>query len=232
MDPRRQDATCADVDEENQTAAAVTCCAPARAALQDLTRPIDVGDFGVRRRTRGGGGGGGDEGAAFGAWPFLGPLLFENQTSDCRDHCANERSAPSSPFPFFLSPEAGYGVAFLTRRYVSVTQNTAFLSYLRLAMFMALVSSAIVMSFHLKNEPSAIELRMAKPLGLVFWALSVACLALGLANYIRTVNKYGRRAALVQTGWKTQGILTAIVFVIVGTCVTLLVINRLVENGR
>ncbi|KAL8348416.1 hypothetical protein RB598_001621 [Gaeumannomyces tritici] len=208
MDPRRQDATCADVDEENQTAAAVTCCAPARAALQDLTRPIDVGDFGVRRRTRGGGGGGGDEGAAFGAWPFLGPLLFENQTSDCRDHCANERSAPSSPFPFFLSPEAGYGVAFLTRR------------------------SAIVMSFHLKNEPSAIELRMAKPLGLVFWALSVACLALGLANYIRTVNKYGRRAALVQTGWKTQGILTAIVFVIVGTCVTLLVINRLVENGR
>ncbi|EJT77768.1 hypothetical protein GGTG_02873 [Gaeumannomyces tritici R3-111a-1] len=199
MDPRRQDATCADVDEEDQTAAAVTCCAPARAALQDLTRPIDVGDFGVRRRTRGGGGGGGDEGAAFGAWPFLGPLLFENQTSDCRDHCANERT---------------------------------FLSYLRLAMFMALVSSAIVMSFHLKNEPSAIELRMAKPLGLVFWALSVACLALGLANYIRTVNKYGRRAALVQTGWKTQGILTAIVFVIVGTCVTLLVINRLVENGR
>ncbi|KAL8315240.1 hypothetical protein RB593_008694 [Gaeumannomyces tritici] len=208
MDPRRQDATCADVDEEDQTAAAVTCCAPARAALQDLTRPIDVGDFGVRRRTRGGGGGGGDEGAAFGAWPFLGPLLFENQTSDCRDHCANERSAPSSPFPFFLSPEAGYDVAFLTRR------------------------SAIVMSFHLKNEPSAIELRMAKPLGLVFWALSLACLALGLANYIRTVNKYGRRAALVQTGWKTQGILTAIVFVIVGTCVTLLVINRLVENGR
>ncbi|KAL8352200.1 hypothetical protein RB601_002490 [Gaeumannomyces tritici] len=153
MDPRRQDATCADVDEEDQTAAAVTCCAPARAALQDLTRPIDVGDFGVRRRTRGGGGGGGDEGAAFGAWPFLGPLLFENQTSDCRDHCANERT---------------------------------FLSYLRLAMFMALVSSAIVMSFHLKNEPSAIELRMAKPLGLVFWALSVACLALGLANYIST----------------------------------------------
>ncbi|KAL8407885.1 hypothetical protein RB594_006620 [Gaeumannomyces avenae] len=196
MDPRRQDATCADVDEEDQTAAAVTCCAPARAALQDLTRPIDVDDFGVRRRARGGGD---DEGAAFGAWPFLGPLLFENQTSDCRDHCANERT---------------------------------FLSYLRLAMFMALVSSAIVMSFHLKNEPSAIELRMAKPLGLVFWALSLACLALGLANYIRTVNKYGRRAALVQTGWKTQGILTAIVFVIVGTCVTLLVINRLVENGR
>ncbi|KAL8382746.1 hypothetical protein RB595_006504 [Gaeumannomyces hyphopodioides] len=194
MDPRRQGATCADVDEEDQTA--VTCCAPARAALQDLARPVDVGDFGVRRRARGGRG---DEGAAFGAWPFLGPLLFENQTSDCRDHCANERT---------------------------------FLSYLRLAMFMALVSSAIVMSFHLKNQPSAIELRMAKPLGLVFWFLSLACLALGLANYIRTVNKYGRRAALVQTGWKTQGILTVIVFVIVGTCVTLLVINRLVENGR
>lgn len=25
-------------------------------------------------------------------WPLFGPLLFENESSDCRDHCANERS--------------------------------------------------------------------------------------------------------------------------------------------
>jgi hypothetical protein len=45
---------------------------------------------------------------------------------------------------------------------------------------------------------------MALPLGVVFWALGVACLAVGFGNYIKTVTKYSRRMALVQTGWKTQ----------------------------
>lgn len=155
-------------------------------------------------------GGGSSSSASFFAWPFLGPLLFENQTSDARDHCANERT---------------------------------FLSYLRLSVYMAVVAVAIVLSFHLKSRPSPAELRMAKPLGLVFWCLSVACLLVGLGNYIRefsdlsllcpprpyvllfrprgdqwvkvdgadmqgclveTVNKYSRKAAIVQSGIKTQ----------------------------
>jgi len=39
--------------------------------------------------------------ATFWASPFLGPLLFQNESSDARDHCANERSglSPSSPSP-------------------------------------------------------------------------------------------------------------------------------------
>lgn len=49
---------------------------------------------------------------------------------------------------------------------------------------MAVVSVAIVLSFHLKNEPSDFELRMAKPLGIVFWILAVSCLFLGVGNYI------------------------------------------------
>lgn len=79
-----------------------------------------------------------------------------------------------------------------------------FLSYLRLSMYMSIVAVAIVVSFHLKSQPSALELRMAKPLGIIFWLLSISCLALGLGNYMKTVNKYSRRAAIVQTGWKTQ----------------------------
>lgn len=71
---------------------------------------------------------------------------------------------------------------------------------------MAVVSIAIVISFHLKSEPTQFELRMAKPLGIVFWLLSLACLSAGLGNYIKTVNKYSRRAAIVQTGWKTQAV--------------------------
>lgn len=96
-------------------------------------------------------------GSSFFTWPFLGPLLFENQTSDARDHCANERT---------------------------------FLSYLRLSVYMAVVAVAIVLSFHLKSQPSPAELRMAKPLGLVFWALSVACLLVGLGNYIREFSHF------------------------------------------
>lgn len=50
---------------------------------------------------------------------------------------------------------------------------------------MAVVAVAIVLSFHLKHKATDVELRMAKPMGAIFWALSVACLLVGVANYIR-----------------------------------------------
>lgn len=55
--------------------------------------------------------------------------------------------------------------------------------------------------------------------------LSLACLAVGLSNYIKTVTKYARRAALVQTGWKTQMVVTIIAIVIVGCCGLFLAVN-------
>jgi hypothetical protein len=80
----------------------------------------------------------------------------------------------------------------------------AFLSWLRLAIYMAVVSVAILISFHLKNQPSPLERKIALPFGIIFWFLALACLASGTANYIKTVEKYSKRQALVQTGWKTQ----------------------------
>ena len=112
-------------------------------------------------------------GTTFWTSPLLGPLLFSNDSSDARDHAANERT---------------------------------FLSYLRLSTYMAVVSVAITLSFHLKSQPTDVELRMARPLGLVFWLLAVACLALGFGNYVNTLNKYSRKAAIVQTGWRTQSV--------------------------
>ena len=85
-------------------------------------------------------------------------------------------------------------------------QPQTFLSYLRLSVTMAVVSVAIVLSFHLKHEPTPLELRMSRPLGVIFWVLSLAALAAGLGNYMKTVNKYSRRVAIVQTGWKTQSV--------------------------
>ena len=79
-----------------------------------------------------------------------------------------------------------------------------FLSWLRLSIYMAVVSIAIIVSFHLKSEPTRLEKRISFPLGLVFWFLSLACLASGCANYVKTVTKYSRRQAIVQSGWKTQ----------------------------
>ena len=71
---------------------------------------------------------------------------------------------------------------------------------------MAVVSVAIVISFHLKSQPSPLERRIALPLGLIFWLLALVCLCLGLANYVSTVTRYSRRQALVQSGWKTQAV--------------------------
>lgn len=69
---------------------------------------------------------------------------------------------------------------------------------------MSVVSIAIIVSFHLKTQPTKVEERMAVPVGMIFWGLSVACLASGCANYVKTVMKYSRRQALVQSGLKTQ----------------------------
>lgn len=69
---------------------------------------------------------------------------------------------------------------------------------------MAIVAVAILISFHLKQEPSPLELRVALPFGIIFWLLAIACLVSGLANYIKTVERYSKREALVQSGWKTQ----------------------------
>jgi hypothetical protein len=55
---------------------------------------------------------------------------------------------------------------------------------------MAVVAVAIVLSFHLKNQPSPLELRMARPLGIIFWLLSVLTLFVGVANYISTYACY------------------------------------------
>ncbi|CAG8961615.1 hypothetical protein HYFRA_00006152 [Hymenoscyphus fraxineus] len=105
-----------------------------------------------------------------------------------------------------------------------------FLSYLRLSIYMSVVAIAIVVSFHVKRQPTKAEMRMAKPLGIVFWCLSVTCLVLGLGNYMKTVNKYSRRAAIVQTGWKTQTVLSVIATSIVGVCIVFLATNSQRRN--
>ena len=69
---------------------------------------------------------------------------------------------------------------------------------------MAVVAVAILISFHLKNEASELEKKVALPFGLIFWFLGIACLISGLNNYIKTVNRYSRRQALVQSGVATQ----------------------------
>ncbi|KAJ5604275.1 hypothetical protein N7537_007231 [Penicillium hordei] len=121
--------------------------------------------------------------------PYFGALLFENTSSDARDHCANERT---------------------------------FLSWLRLSMYLAVVSLAIIISFHFREQPTGLERRMAIPLGIIFWLLSLTCLVNGFANYSRTVKKYARKAALVQSGWKTQVVFTVVGTVILGSCILFL----------
>jgi hypothetical protein len=41
-----------------------------------------------------------------------------------------------------------------------------------------------------------------------------------------TVNKYSRRAAIVQTGWRTQSVISLIALTIIITCIVLLVVAK------
>ncbi|KAF7133719.1 hypothetical protein CNMCM5793_005073 [Aspergillus hiratsukae] len=94
-----------------------------------------------------------------------------------------------------------------------------FLSWLRLSMYLAVVSIAIIISFHFRSQPTGLERRLALPLGIIFWVLSLTCLLNGFANYILTVVKYSRKAALVQSGWKTQLTFTVVGVVIFACCI-------------
>ncbi|KAM0810297.1 putative DUF202 domain-containing protein [Seiridium cardinale] len=107
-------------DEEGAT---TSCCATLSCA--QLRKPVEAdGDMNSGWRTDN----------VFWTWPFFGPLVFENTTSDARDHCANER---------------------------------------------------------------------------------------------KTINKYSRKTAIVQSGWRTQSIMSLIALAIVATCVVLLIVNKL-----
>ncbi len=54
----------------------------------------------------------------------------------------------------------------------------------------------------------------------------------GLANYlVGTIKEYSRRAAIVQSGLRTQALMGFITLSIVGSCITLLVVNRLNQTA-
>lgn len=97
-------------------------------------------------------------------------------------------TAPTSEVSFI---SAFTSISILTKRHFlyfsfcfAAKRFAAFLSYLRLSIYMAIVSVAITVSFHIKGTPSDLERRVAKPLGGIFWVLSVVTLALGAGNYI------------------------------------------------
>lgn len=97
---------------------------------------------------------------------------------------------------------------------------------------MAVVSVAIVFSFHLRSQPTSVERRVAFPFGLIFWFLSLACLANGLSNYMRTVRKYSKRRAIVQSGWKTEAVRQYRHELIMVSCGLLTIFSRYLSSLR
>ena len=93
-----------------------------------------------------------------------------------------------------------------------------FLSWLRLSVYLDVVSVAILINFHLKHQPTSLEKKVSFPLGIAFWIMSLACLVNGFANYMRTVAKYARRRALVQSGIKTQVVFGVLATAIIAAC--------------
>jgi uncharacterized membrane protein YidH (DUF202 family) len=106
-----------------------------------------------------------------------------------------------------------------------LANERTFLSWLRLALYLAVVSCAIIISFNLQSLPSALEREIAVPVGVVFVIMSSACLVTGFSTYVRTVTGYSRRAALVQSGWKLQLFFTVVAVVIMGSCILFLFTN-------
>ena len=95
---------------------------------------------------------------------------------------------------------------------------------------MAIFSVALVINFHLRQQSPKEEKLASLPLGIVFFVLSFVCLINGLIHYLRTADRYGRRAALVQSGWKFQIVVGVVAAAIIVTCCFLIAVNAIAEE--
>lgn len=132
-----------------------------------------------------------------------------------------DETFPDSPFKLFASrpltaPLLFPNVSSDARDHCA--NERTFLSWLRLSVYLAVVSVAILINFHLKSQPSDLEVRLSHPLGIIFWCLALACLATGCGIYMRTVAKYAHRRALVQSGVKTQFVFGVTATAIIAAC--------------
>lgn len=130
-------------------------------------------------------------------------------------------SFPENPFRLFASqplyaPLLFPNVSSDARDHCA--NERTFLSWLRLSIYLSVVAVAILINFHLKSQPTDLELRLSHPLGITFWVLALACLATGCGIYMQTVAKYAHRRALVQSGVKTQFIFGVVATAIIAAC--------------
>lgn len=136
-----------------------------------------------------------------------------------------DETFPDSPFKLFATRPLTAPLLFPNissdARDHCANERT-FLSWLRLSIYLAVVSVAILINFHLKSQPSDLEVRLSHPLGIVFWLLALACLATGCGIYMRTVTKYAHRRALVQSGVKTQFVFGVTATAIIAACAVFL----------
>ncbi|KIX08603.1 uncharacterized protein Z518_03259 [Rhinocladiella mackenziei CBS 650.93] len=132
-----------------------------------------------------------------------------------------DETHPSNPIKMFLQRPL-YAPLLFSNTSSDARDHCAnertFLSWLRLSIYMAVVSVAIFINFHLKHQPSAVEEKLSHPLGIIFWVLSLACLVSGMGIYMRTVTKYAKRRALVQSGMKTQIVFGVVATAIIAAC--------------
>lgn len=140
-------------------------------------------------------------------------------------NASRDRKSPPQPWKLFLSTP--FNAPLLIPNTSSdvrdhLANERTFLSWLRLSIYLAIVSVAILINFHLKHQPSALEKKVSLPLGIVFWGLALASLISGFANYVRTVAKYARKDALVQSGVKTQVIFGIVSGAIIVACIMFL----------
>ncbi|MCJ1313357.1 hypothetical protein MMC25_007035 [Agyrium rufum] len=150
---------------------------------------------------------------------------FRPQLAEYTSSTPNLLAHPAPSHPLLLN-----NIASTTRDHLA--NERTFLSWLRLSIYLSVVSIAILLSFHLRNAPTPLEKKIALPLGLTFWVLAIACLGSGVMNYVQTARGYAGRRALVQSGVWTQIIFTVISTAIVGSCVLFLSVNAQTSQKR
>src|SRR5690606_7665565 len=97
------------------------------------------------------------------------------------------------------------------------------MSWLRLSLFLNVLTIAMALNFQLKSSPTPLEKRMSLPLGIILWVLSAAALVAGSGAYFSNLKTYARQLPSGRRTGKWTGWTFAIVtFGVMVLCVILI----------
>jgi len=116
-----------------------------------------------------------------------------------------------------------------TRDHLAVERT--YLSWLRLSTALSTISGALLIHFHFSSRPTPeLEANYSRPMGVIFFVLSLVVLASGTVTFFKTQNGYIRSIGFVEVGKVGSAVAVVTAMAIAVTTILLLVTEKGVKG--